>query len=323
MNNTAKIENNSVKFSNPIETIDGSQRAWVPLGKPETLWFNTGTLCNIACKNCYIESSPSNDRLVYISTDEVVSFLNQIEDRNWPITEIGLTGGEPFLNHDIIDIMRSILQRNFKLIVLTNAMRPLMRPHIQAGLLDLVGSAIDRITLRVSLDHYSAKCHDQIRGQGAFKSSIMGMNWLHQNGFKLAVAGRRLWNENTIHSKIGYAKLFKKFGYDLDVSNPAELVLFPEMDLNVDVPEITEDCWRKLGKSKLDIMCSSSRMVVKHRGDSKPSVIACTLLPYASEFNLGNTLAEAEKSVSLNHPYCAQFCVLGSASCSPVQNISF
>jgi hypothetical protein len=57
-------------------------------------------------------------------------------------------------------------------------------------------------------------------------------------------------------------------------------------------------------------------MIVKRRGAKSPAVLACTLLPYSSEFELGKTLAEAEADVSLNHPHCAKFCVLGGASCS-------
>ena len=45
-------------------------------------------------------------------------------------------------------------------------------------------------------------------------------------------------------------------------------------------------------------------------------LLACTLLPYTPEFELGHTLAEAEGSVFHNHPHCAKFCVLGGASCS-------
>ncbi|HBV56548.1 MAG TPA: radical SAM protein, partial [Rhodobacteraceae bacterium] len=58
------------------------------------------------------------------------------------------------------------------------------------------------------------------------------------------------------------------------------------------------------------------RMVVKRKGASAPSVVACTLLPYDLQFDLGETLAEAERPVALNHPHCAKFCVLGGASCS-------
>ena len=93
-------------------------------------------------------------------------------------------------------------------------------------------------------------------------------------------------------------------------------VLFPEMDETVEVPEITTSCWGILDKSPDDIMCASSRMVVKRKGAEKPAVLACTLLPYDAEFELGFSLEEAEKDVVLNHPHCAKFCVLGGASCS-------
>ena len=57
-------------------------------------------------------------------------------------------------------------------------------------------------------------------------------------------------------------------------------------------------------------------MVVKRKGAARPVVVACTLLPYDPRFELGETLAEAEGEVALNHPHCAKFCVLGGASCS-------
>jgi len=63
-------------------------------------------------------------------------------------------------------------------------------------------------------------------------------------------------------------------------------------------------------------MCASSRMVVKRKGAERPTVLACTLLAYEPEFELGQTLGEAEVDVHLNHPHCAKFCVLGGASCS-------
>jgi hypothetical protein len=55
------------KFQNALLTAKGEQRAHVGLKALETLWFNTGTLCNLTCRNCYIESSPRNDRLVYLT----------------------------------------------------------------------------------------------------------------------------------------------------------------------------------------------------------------------------------------------------------------
>jgi hypothetical protein len=57
-------------------------------------------------------------------------------------------------------------------------------------------------------------------------------------------------------------------------------------------------------------------MVIKRRDAETPAVVACTLLPYDHEFELGTTLREAAGPVALNHPHCAKFCVLGGAACS-------
>ena len=102
----------------------------------------------------------------------------------------------------------------------------------------------------------------------------------------------------------------------VDAADPVRLMLFPEMDPASDVPEITTACWGILHKSPEDVMCASARMVVKRKDAAVPAVVACTLIPYDPRFELGRTLKEASGSVSLNHPYCASFCVLGGGACS-------
>jgi hypothetical protein len=99
----------------------------------------------------------------------------------------------------------------------------------------------------------------------------------------------------------GFARLFAELGIALDADDPVALMIFPEMDATVDVPEITEACWGILGKSPESVMCATSRMVVKHKGAAQPSVIACTLLPYDPLWDLGPSLAGASGPVSLNH----------------------
>lgn len=316
MKDAAPLIANVGKFTDPDVTADGQERAKVALSNPETLWFNTGTLCNITCVNCYIESSPENDRLVYITTDEVISYLDQLKDRNWPVTEIGFTGGEPFMNPDMIDMTRACLERGYKVLILTNAMRPMMRKRVQSGLRALHKDFGEQLTLRISVDHYSEARHDEERGRGSFARTLEGMQWLRDAGLKMAVAGRTVWGESDAQSRAGYAAFFAQHGFDIDAHNPGMTVLFPEMDETVEVPEITTACWDILNKSPDAVMCASSRMVVKRKGADKPAVLACTLLPYEPEFELGETLAEAERDVALNHPHCAKFCVLGGASCS-------
>ncbi len=316
MKDVAAEQANAGKFENPRVTAKGDARASVALSHPETLWFNTGTLCNITCANCYIESSPDNDRLVYITADEVRDYLDQIDQRQWPIYEIAFTGGEPFMNPQMIEMARTSLERGYDVLILTNAMRPMMRKRVQDGLRELVETYGDNLTLRISVDHWSEALHDEERGKGAFTRTIKGMEWLRDAGVRMAVAGRTVWGETEAAGRAGYQALYDRFNFKIDAQDSGMTVLFPEMDENVEVPEITTACWGILGKSPDAVMCSSSRMVVKRKGAEKPAVLACTLLPYDSEFELGTTLEEAERDVPLNHPHCAKFCVLGGASCS-------
>lgn len=304
------------KFSDPETTAKGEQRAKVALTNPETLWFNTGTLCNIECVNCYIASSPTNDRLVYITTAEVEDYLDQLEDRKWGVREIAFTGGEPFMNPEMIEMTEASLKRGYDVLILTNAMLPMMRKSMRAGLVQLQADYGTKLTLRISVDHWSQALHDKERGAGSFEKTLVGMRWLRDAGITMTVAGRTVWGETDMASREGYASLYTREGFAIDAAHPGETVLFPEMDETVDVPEITTACWDILNKKPADVMCSSSRMVVKRRGAQKPAVLACTLLPYSPEFELGTSLEQAEGEVSLNHPHCAKFCVLGGASCS-------
>jgi len=303
-------------FEHPRITALGATRASVRLTRPRTLWFNTGTLCNITCAHCYIESSPTNDRLAYLDPDDVMTFLDQIGDVGWPIREIGFTGGEPFMNPSMVEMARVCLERGFEVLVLTNAMRPMMRPRVRQGLKSLREAHGGMLKLRVSIDHWSAEKHDLERGPGTFETTLEGMRMLRDADIRMAVAGRTFWGETQAEARAGYARLFAENGFGIDAYDPVETVLFPEMDETRDVPEITTECWDILGKSPNDVMCASSRMVVKRKGARKPTVLACTLIPYSPEFELGETLAEAEREVYLNHPHCSKFCALGGASCS-------
>jgi uncharacterized Fe-S cluster-containing radical SAM superfamily protein len=304
----------AAKFKDALLTARGEERAHVALRTLETLWFNTGTLCNLTCQNCYIESSPRNDRLAYLSAAEVRAFLDEIERDGHDTKLIGFTGGEPFMNRDLPAMLEDVLGRGLKAMVLTNAMKPMHK--MKAALLGLLARHGRNLTIRVSLDHYGRALHENERGARSFKPTVDGLVWLAQSGFDVHVAGRRFSDETEEQVRAGYARLFAELGVAIDAASPVSLVLFPEMDARVDVPEITTACWGILKKSPDSVMCASARMVVKRKGAERPAVVACTLLPYDPQFELGDTLAKSVGAVRLNHPHCAKFCVLGGAACS-------
>src|SRR5690606_36296789 len=102
---------------------------------------------------------------------------------------------------------------------------------------------------------------------------------LAANGVRFTIAGRTCWNESQAAARAGYEALFRARGYPVDASDPAALVLFPEMDASADVPEITTACWKILGVDPASVMCASGRMAVRRKGASRPEILPCTLLP--------------------------------------------
>jgi len=286
----------------------------VPLQRLETLWVNTGTLCNLACEHCYIESSPKNDRLEYITREELGGYLDEIATLQLGTREIGFTGGEPFMNPDIIPMFEDCLNSGHHVLVLSNAMRPMMK--CADGLLRLNARHPEALTIRVSVDHFGARLHEAERGPRSWAPTISGLRWLSDSGLGIHVAGRRHWGESEDELRAGFHKLFHAEGINVDAFDPGALVLFPEMDAAADVVEISSECWDILGVRPEDQMCASARMVVKHKGAAEPTVVACTLIPYEADFTFGTRLADSLGEVALNHPHCARFCVLGGGSCS-------
>jgi len=195
--------------------------------RSKTLWFNTGTQCGLACKNHYIDFSPTNDSLAFIRLTQVQQFLNQIQRHELGTEEIGLTGGEAFCNPDIIAIMGTILRRGFRLLVLTNAMHS--RLERKNGLLALHKLYGQQLTLRVSMGHFEQQLYQQRRGPNAWQPLLDGLCWLSGQGFTIAVAGRRLRGEEEQILRQGYAELFRRHNIQLDAFDQRALLLLPEI----------------------------------------------------------------------------------------------
>ena len=104
--------------------------------------------------------------------------------------------------------------------------------------------------LRVSIDHYGRAVHELERGRRSWAPTIKGLVWLAENGFSINVASRYLSGEPEAVLRRGFAQLFAEIGIALDADDPVALMIFPETDATVDVPEITEACWGILGKSR-------------------------------------------------------------------------
>jgi sulfatase maturation enzyme AslB (radical SAM superfamily) len=305
----------TTKFNNPYRTLTGKKRAFVPFKQLEMLWINTGTLCNLSCSNCYIESSPTNDNLEYMTEEDLIPFVSEIQLDHPTTKSIGLTGGEPFLNPHIIKILTLLLKNDFEVLVLTNAYRLIERYFQDIEKLNRLFPK--KLQFRVSLDHYQKSIHEKERGPKTFEGALKNIKYLVDHNFETSIATRSLVSETQEECVKGMRMLMKEFSITLEL-NDQNLIIFPEMETLSDVPEISTECWDILDKKPTQQMCATQRMVVRKKGVEKPIVLPCTLITKDSQFDLGNTLKESLSPVYLNHPFCSQFCVLGDAKCSNV-----
>jgi molybdenum cofactor biosynthesis enzyme MoaA len=150
----------------------------VPIKALDTLWFQVaGTICNIECTHCFISCSPRNHSHEMMSLGEVERWL--AEARELGVREYYFTGGEPFMNRDMLPILAATLRQG-PATVLTNGM--LLRPELCAALKSLFDESEYSLDIRVSLDGFDAVSHDAIRGRGVWDRVMIGIRNLSQCG---------------------------------------------------------------------------------------------------------------------------------------------
>src|SRR5690606_38923290 len=127
--------------------------------------------------------------------------------------------------------------RGFRLLVLTNAMRPMMK--CKNELLELQRLYGEALTIRVSVDHFKRELHEEERGPRSWEPMMLGLKWLSDHDFTTNIAGRTRWGESEDQLRAGFEIFFADNGINLDAHDTKQLMLFPEMDENAPVPEIT------------------------------------------------------------------------------------
>jgi MoaA/NifB/PqqE/SkfB family radical SAM enzyme len=146
---------------------------------PSRLWLYTNFHCNLACDYCAVASAPAAAPRM-LTTETVRALVAEAAGAGF--TELYITGGEPFLHPDVVDLLDAATAA-LPTVVLTNAM--LLRGRRAAGLERLAGR---KLTLQTSLDGASAVTHDVHRGAGSFARALDGIRHLAELGFTPRVA---------------------------------------------------------------------------------------------------------------------------------------
>lgn len=293
-------------------TPDDKPRGFIRSHALEELWFHTGTACNLACPFCLEGSKPGDDRLQLMRFDDAKPFID--EALILGVKQFSFTGGEPFINKDLIRILEYTLQHR-PCMVLTNATEPLIKRLPQLKPLREQPNAVH---FRVSLDHFSAEQHDKNRGDGMFSMALDGLCALHDMGFSVSVANQAIPGLPGHKVAKCFAEVFRGAGLPENLPR----IEFPEFHppgITVTAPQITHSCMvdYQTDSTRREFMCAFSRMVVKSEG--KCRVYACTLVDDDADYVLGTTLAASLKiPVSMKHHRCYS-CFQYGASCSEMK----
>jgi len=268
------------------------------------LWFHTGTNCNLRCHGCFEGAGPGVHRIETATYNDMRPYIDAAVECG--VEKISFTGGEPFLNPDILQILDYALERT-PCLVLSNGTTPLLS---KAGQLGALLKKQYPLSFRISLDFPDSAQHDALRGPGRFQETLAGIQLLHRTGFAVSVARRRRNNEQP-EVEAAYSELFVNNCLPSNLS----LVSFPEL-LHVSPLQISEYCLAQYHteESRAGFMCAFSRMLVKQNG--KMGVYACTLVDDDPAFHLGTELDQAmARHVMLQHPRCS-VCFSQGVSCS-------
>ncbi len=296
--------------------LRGERRAQVEFGRLRDLWF-MWSVCNLECTHCYVGSSPRNRTLELLTVEDVLPFLG--EGARMGMEHVYFTGGEPFANREILSLIEEAAAFA-PVTVLSNGVGPIV------PLLGELGRFRERLTLRISLDHFDRDRHDEVRGAGAFDASCRTVRELCQLGFVPVISVTPLVYERTPVTRAGALVAFQALFAGLEVRIkmlPSTLRMGGEIARSGapgPLPFLTER--QMLGAQLDDFQCHYSRCVQKI--DGRLRVYPCPIIYNDSAFELGSTLKEAARRVPMAHHGCVGFCykVRGKCGDDPVEGVS-
>lgn len=269
----------------------------VGLESLDELWFQVaGTRCNLECSHCFISCSPTNDKFGDLSLGTV---RNQLEDSvRHGVREYYFTGGEPFLNKELVPILELTLQYG-PATVLTNA------TFLKSEWIERLRKAEDAsgycLEFRVSIDGPDAAINDPIRGEGTFEKAVQGVALLVEHGFLPIITMTRVWNEADDQKVLGqFREVLAENGY-----GRARLKILPRLKIGAEAERtegygkfdrVTHELLEEFDVGQL--ICNHSR-VVTDRG-----IAVCPILLDSPGAIMGETLDAANCDFPLAYGAC-------------------
>lgn len=282
----------------------------VPMNAMDTLWFQvSGTICNIQCEHCFISCSPRNHNHEMMSRAMIKRYLD--ESKSLGVKEYYFTGGEPFLNKEIWDILEDTLAIG-PANVLTNGM--LIKVDWAKHLAELRDASEYSLDIRISLDSFEEEGNDRIRGKGVFRRAVEGMKNLAANGFVPIITAVAVWDpQHDERVRREFIELLASIG----ITRP-RLKVLPVLHIGAEVERSCgyeasdflskEDFRPDLGYGPEILQCSSCRMV------TSKGVYVCPILIEEETARMGDNIAESLRPFPLAYQAC-HTCWVDGLSC--------
>jgi radical SAM protein with 4Fe4S-binding SPASM domain len=170
--------------TSPFDSAQGRPEGFA---RPYVVSWNLTYRCNLACEHCYLDAGGTPlvgtanfaDRSE-LGTDECFRVIDEIAAFAPECVTI-LTGGEPLLRRDILEIVRRAAERGLWVVVGTNGV------SITENLARRLAEAGAR-GLSLSLDALDPDRHDRFRNvRGAWRNTVEGAEILNRTGLPFIV----------------------------------------------------------------------------------------------------------------------------------------
>jgi MoaA/NifB/PqqE/SkfB family radical SAM enzyme len=274
----------------------------------DTVWFQlTGTLCNIACRHCFITCGPKEERVPMMTSGSVRAYL--AEAVRLGAREYYFTGGEPLMHPEFWQLSEEVLAQG-PLTVLSNGL--LMDDAQAACARRLFDAARYSFDLRISLDGMSAAENDPVRGRGTFDGIVLGIRALAKVGLSPTLTV--VEHTSGMAASFGRAR-FLAFARELGLARP-RVKFLPLLRIGREErrthgyqPDELDCLERPLAPELAEtLQCATSRLVSAH------GVSTCPILLDAKEARLASSLTESMREISLGWAAC-RTCIVEGLEC--------
>lgn len=284
------------------QTVAADRAPQLALTALDTLWIQvTGTLCNLACRHCFITCGPKNDSHPMMSVPAVERAV--LEGVDHGAREFYFTGGEPFMHPQIFELIEFTLNHG-PLTILTNGV--LLDQNSAIRLKGLFDEAPYSLDLRVSLDGIDARQNDPIRGRGTFARIIEGVRIVASVGLPVVLTVTEAEGGGSSADRDEFVRLVRSLG----VTRPRVKFLSP---FRIGREQRRDRGYRPDERLRADdlpgggehLQCATSRAVTA-RG-----WYPCPILIEVPESRMGDEIGAALRPIALEQGACYTCHVMG------------